>query len=83
MRSRDAKRGRAREKIKQKQAFGFSCAGIFLCLLAACFSAGCVRVAGTSGYWHANEEDGIQAKRVGFDTAALASKDQDQGRITV
>lgn len=52
-------------------------------LSASCIFSGCVRVAGTAGHWHTNEEGESQAKQVGFDTMNLVPKDQDQGNVTV
>jgi hypothetical protein len=63
---------------------GFLFSSFLVFWLGASFIfSGCVRVAGTAGYWHANAEGEAQAKQVGFDTADLVPKGKDLGNISV
>jgi hypothetical protein len=78
LRSGGSKRLRSKEKNRI-----LLCSFVIFWLSASCIFSGCVRVAGTAGYWHTNEEGGAQTKQVGFDSTNLVSKDKDQGRITV
>ena len=39
-----------------------------LAIIAGLVFSGCVRVAGTAGYWHSDTEGEGKAKQVGFDT---------------
>jgi hypothetical protein len=56
---------------------------LILWFVAACVFSGCVHVAGTAGYWHADAERESQNKQVSFDTANLVSKDKDPESNTV
>ena len=49
-------------------------------LMMICFG-GCVRVAGTAGYWKTGE-NGTVSKQAGFDTHRLVQKDQAPGSVT-
>jgi hypothetical protein len=42
---------------------------------------GCVRVAGTAGYWKTGEDSETTAKRATFDTADYVSRDPSPGSI--
>lgn len=55
--------------------------GAVLC--AVFFLGGCVRVAGTAGYWHAGQDGQVEAKQTGFDTNALGQQGKTPGSITI
>ena len=56
---------------------------LFLWFAASCGLTGCVRVAGTAGYWHAGQDGDMEAKSAGFDTNSLAQKGKTPGSITL
>ena len=45
--------------------------------------SGCVRVAGTAGYWHAGQDGPLESKQAGFDTDTLVQKGKTPGSITL
>ena len=59
-------------------------AAVTLCaVLLTVFLCGCVRVAGTAGYWHTGQEGQLESKQAGFDTNDLVQKGKTPGSITV
>jgi hypothetical protein len=57
---------------------------LFLCLaLLAVFACGCVRVAGTAGYWKTEPDGKTAVKQASFDTNRLVQKDEAPGSVTV
>ncbi len=57
--------------------------GTPVAVLCAVLLSSCVRVVGTAGYWHTDQEGETTAKRAGFDTVNLVQTDQGQGSVTV
>jgi hypothetical protein len=53
-----------------------------LAIIAGLVLSGCVRVAGTAGYWHTSQEGESTAKQAGFDTAGLVPGNASPGKIT-
>ena len=58
----------------------------FLGLLSIVYclcSCGCIRVAGSAGYWHKNpDEETVKSKQVGFDTEEITHPGKEPGSIT-
>ena len=57
--------------------------GTAIAVLGTVFLSGCVRVAGTAGYWHSGQDGQLESKQAGFDTNELVQKGKTPGSITV
>lgn len=52
-------------------------------MLLSVFASGCVRVAGTAGYWKAEPDGKTAVKQASFDTNRLVQKDETAGSVAV
>jgi hypothetical protein len=56
----------------------------FLVISICFFSAGCIRIAGKTGFWYkGSKEEPPKVKQVGFDTQDLVQRDQAPGSIEI
>ena len=58
-------------------------ASLLLCFLAASFLSGCVRVAGTAGYWKTGQDGDLESQQASFDTDRLVQKGKTPGSVTI
>lgn len=57
--------------------------GMPVVLLCVVFLNGCVRVAGTAGYWNTGPDGQMESKQAGFDTQKLVSKGKTPRSVTI